>query len=354
MKKLFLLFLFSPCLLLFGQEKDSSFLKRFAISGLVDTYYQFDMDDPKEHFRPDYLYSYKRENEFAINLALLKIAYTDKHIRSNLAFMTGNYAEYNYAAEPILYRFIYEANVGINLSPKLSIDAGILPSHIGAESAIAKDCWNLTRSLVAENSPYFETGVKLNYTPNQKWTASFLVLNGWQNIIEQNSNKAIGTQVQFKPNDKWLFNSSTFIGNEKPDSAKQFRFFHDFYTTYSLSTKLNLSLTFDIGAEQNVNRTGYNIWHVAALLAQYKFNDKWYLGGRIEEYEDRNNVIVSVNSPNGFSTFGYSINADYKPFPHFLWRIEARAFNAKDKVFMLNHHAENHNYTLLSSATVYF
>lgn len=340
---------------LLSQDKDSSFLEKFTISGLVDTYYQLDLDDPREHYRPDYLYSYKRENEFAINLAMLKVNYTDAHIHGNLAFMTGNYAEYNYAAEPTLYRFIYEANVGINLNKKMSIDAGILPSHIGIESAIAKDCWNLTRSLVAENSPYFETGIKFNYTPNQKWTGSFLLLNGWQNIIETNSNKAIGTQIQYKPkNDKWLFNSSTFFGNEKPDSAKQFRIFHDFYATFAATKKLNLSFTFDIGAEQNATRTKYNVWHAAALLAQYSLNKKWKIAGRIEEYHDPKNVIVSVNSPNGFSTFGYSLNGDFKPFPHFLWRIEGRAFNAKNKVFVLNHQAYNHNYTILTSAAVYF
>ncbi len=39
-----------------------------------------------------------------------------------------------------------------------------MPSHIGFESAVGSDCWNLTRSILAENSPYFESGIKLNYT----------------------------------------------------------------------------------------------------------------------------------------------------------------------------------------------
>jgi hypothetical protein len=39
-----------------------------------------------------------------------------------------------------------------------------MPSHIGFESVISADCWTLTRSLLAENSPYYETGMRLEAT----------------------------------------------------------------------------------------------------------------------------------------------------------------------------------------------
>ena len=80
--------------------------------------------------------------------------------------MTGNYARYNLSGEPDWAKYIYEANVGFRLSKKQNIwiDAGIMPSHIGFESAISADCWTLTRNILAENSPYYESGVKLGYT----------------------------------------------------------------------------------------------------------------------------------------------------------------------------------------------
>ena len=83
--------------------------------------------------------------------------------------MLGNYAQYNLSAETNWAQFIYNANIGIKLSKKnnLWLDAGLMPSHIGAESAISDDCWSLTRSLSAENSPYYETGIKLNYTSKE-------------------------------------------------------------------------------------------------------------------------------------------------------------------------------------------
>jgi hypothetical protein len=71
-----------------------------------------------------------------------------------LAFHAGTDSNDHYANEPGLLKNIYEANVGISLNKKnnLWVDAGVMPSHIGFESAISMDNWYLTRSLLAENS----------------------------------------------------------------------------------------------------------------------------------------------------------------------------------------------------------
>lgn len=64
-----------------------------------------------------------------------------------------------------------------------------MPSHLGFESAVGIDCWNLTRSILAENSPYYETGIKLNYTnKKQDLYIAFHLLNGWQKIAITNCN----------------------------------------------------------------------------------------------------------------------------------------------------------------------
>ena len=114
--------------------------------------------------------------------------------------MTGTYANSNLAAEPGVLKNIFEANAGVKISKKkkLWIDAGIFESHIGFESAIGKNCWNLTRSISADNSPYYESGIKLSYTSdNEKWFLSGLILNGWQRIQRVNGNNtpAFGHQL---------------------------------------------------------------------------------------------------------------------------------------------------------------
>jgi len=226
--------------------------------------------------------------------------------------MAGDYVKYNLAAEPDWAKIIYEANIGYAFNDKFSIDAGVFPSHLGFESAISRDNWTLSRSLLAENSPYYETGVKLNYTPNEKWTFSILGLNGWQHMKDNNSSLAGGTQIQFKPNEKWLFNSSTFIGNEKPDSVKQLRFFQNFYTSYAASKKINMAIFFDYGIEEKLNSEGVNNWLGLLWQIQWKASNKFYSAFRYEYYKDKNGVIILPPSVNGFRVSGLSFNADWQ------------------------------------------
>jgi hypothetical protein len=331
---------------LFAQAQDSATL---SVNGYIETYFQYDLNKPVSKERPFFLYNHKRHNEFNINIAFIKVAYAAKKTTANLALMAGTYAQYNLANEPKGLQYIYEANVGYSFSEKWSLDAGILPSHIGMESAVSKDCWNVSRSLLAENSPYYEAGLKLNYKPNPKWSTSLLLLNGWQNIQETNAGKAIGLQVQFKPNGKWLLNSSTFWGNEKPDSVlKQRRFFHNFYATYTALPKLNMALLFDVGTENN------NTWYGAAFLLQYATTKKTRLAFRAEKYQDNAGVIIPVTAAGGFNVKGLSINADILPASNLALRVEARYLQATNNLFIKDGVPRSNSFSFLSSMAVSF
>lgn len=141
-----------------------------TISGYAEVYYQYDFSNPETNKRPGFIYSHNRNNEFNINLGYIKAAYTTERLRANLALAVGTYMNANYAAEPGVLKNSYEANVGFRLSAEhdLWLDAGILPSHIGSESAIGKDNWALTRSMMAENSPYFEMGARLDLYDSER------------------------------------------------------------------------------------------------------------------------------------------------------------------------------------------
>ncbi len=163
----------------------SDSIKPIKLSGYLETYYSYDFMRPVNNEKPDYNYNYKKHNQLNVNLAFVKASYQAKRLRSNLAFMTGNYAMYNLSAEPNWAKPIFEANVGVKLirDKDLWLDAGVMPSHIGFESAVGSDCWNLTRSILAENSPYFESGIKLNYTnKKQDVYVAMHLLNGWQKL----------------------------------------------------------------------------------------------------------------------------------------------------------------------------
>ncbi|MEG1592563.1 porin [Chryseobacterium sp.] len=323
-----------------ASAQNDSINKPLTIGGYAEVYYTADFNNPKNNNRPGFVYSHNRNNEVNVNLAYIKTAYNTENVRANLALAVGTYMNANYAAEQGVMKNVYEANAGLKISKKhnLWIDAGIFPSHLGFESAVGKDNWTLTRSLFADNSPYFETGAKISYTSESgRWFVSGLVLNGWQRIqrVDGNSTPAFGHQLIFKPNENLTINSSSFIGNDKPDSIRQMRYFHNLYAVYQINKKFGLTAGFDIGAEQKAKGSDqYNVWYTPVLIAQYNVTDKLSFTARGEYYQDKKGVIISTGTENGFQTFGYSFNTDYQIFPNLVWRTEIRNLSSKDAIFM--------------------
>lgn len=344
----------------FLYAQDDGKTSPFSASGYVETYYVYDFNKPSNNTRPAFIYSYNRHNEVNLNLGFLKGSYNTDNVRANLAVMAGTYPNANLASEPGVLKNILEANAGVKISStkNLWVDAGIFSSHIGFESAIGKDSWNLTRSILADNTPYYEAGAKISYTTDDgKWFLSGLVLNGWQRIqrVEGNSMPSFGTQVTFKPNDKATLNSSSFIGTDSPDSARLIRYFHNFYGIFQLSDNVGLTVGFDYGLQQKDPRgSSYNQWLSPVIIGRFMLSEKLSMDVRAEYYEDEYGIIIPTGTPNGFKTTGLSTNMDYKISPNALWRIELRNLNSKDAIFAREEKSVSNNTFITTSLSVSF
>lgn len=324
-------------LISFNCFAQSDSLKSFNISAYLESYYSYDFSNPINNEKPDFNYNYKKHNQPNVNLTFVKANYQTKRLRSNLALMTGNYATYNLSAEPNWAKPLLEANVGYKPFEKHDfwIDAGVIPSHIGFESAVGSDCWNLTRSILAENSPYYESGIKFNYTnKKQDLYVAFHVLNGWQKItIPKGDEKpSVGVQVNYKPTNRLTLNYSNFVGNINVDSLKALRIFHNLYAIYDASSKLSFIFGFDIGTQKRVG-TKTAIWYTPVIISKINLTQKNKIAGRLEFYSDQQQAIISTSTPNGYQTLGASINYDYQISPKVLWRTELKRYNSKDPIF---------------------
>jgi hypothetical protein len=326
----------------------------------AEGYFSYDFQNPSDNARPWFLYNFDIHQQPQFNLAFAKVGYSAQRWRGNLALATGTYIYANYAAEPDWAKPLFEANAGYKLSAKHDIwlDAGVMPSHIGFESAVGKDNATLTRSLSAENTPYFETGIKLSYTsPNQQWYFSGLLLNGWQRIKPppDYNTLAFGSQVTFKPNDNFTINSSSFIGSDKPDSARRIRYFHDLYAIMQLSPAWTLTAGLDVGWEQaEKGSSDMNTWLNPTLIVRCQAWEKIAFAARAEYYNDQNGVIIATKTANGFQTFGWSCNADWQLGKHLLWRVEYRQFNSKDAIFPNDNGFVSGNKAITTSFAAWF
>lgn len=345
---LFLLFIY------FGAFAQGDTAKKLNPVFYAELYYSYDFSKPSNGEKPAFIYNHKRHNEVSTNLILIKAAYLTKNYRANAGLMTGNYAQYNLRAEPALAQLVYEANAGIKLIRKHSVwlDAGIMPSHIGFESAIGADCRTLTRSLLAENSPYYETGVKLSYTSkDDQLNIAALYLNGWQRIRRPDGYKkpSFGLQINYKPSDKLLINYSNFLGTDKPDSVHSFRHFHNFFLQYDPVETFGITAGFDIGFEKMPDGKFAN-WYSPVVILQQSVAPKINVALRGEYYHDRQEIMIPTETMNGFRLLGLSFNTDYKINSKMKCRAEAKLYHSKDKIF--SNATSRDNYSLTSAFTV--
>ena len=338
---------------LFAQETPRN---PFTVSGYLETYYVYDFNRPINNTRPGFIYSYNRSNEVNINLGYLKGNYNTERLRANLDIGAGTYMNANLAAEPGVLKNIFEANAGVKLSKSanLWLDAGIMPSHIGLESAVGKDNWTLTRSMMADNTPYYEAGAKLGFTSkNEKWYLAVMYLNGWQRIhrVDGNTTPAFGTQVTYKPSSKVTLNYSTFVGSDKPDSARLMRYYHNVYGIFQVTDQFGITAGFDYGMEQKQKgKSELNNWYTPVLILQFSPDANDRIAVRGEYFNDEKGVIIASGTPNGFKTFGWSLNYDRQLFSNAVWRIELRSLSGKDDYFRKRNNELTGSNTFVSTA----
>lgn len=304
----------------------------------ADLYYAIDGNEPANGRRPDFLFNHTETDELQLNLGLISLSASSDRVRGNLGLMTGSYVDENLAQEPDWAQPFFEANVGLALDQEASLwlDVGILPSHIGFESAISRDNPTLTRSLAAENSPYYLTGARLTWDIDPQWSLATLLVTGWQRTepVEGNSMPSIGTQLVYAPSDTLRVNWSTFIGTDDPDDERRIRYFSNLYAQTALTPRLDLTVGLDLGLQQTRrDASSYDAWVSPVIILRQELARGWAMALRAEYYRDRNQVIVSTPEDRGISTWGASWNVDWQASPNVLIRMEARYLNDRSPIY---------------------
>jgi len=316
--------------------------------GFVDMQYAFDFNSPATGDRA-FTTQPARTNEFNLNLGHLDVNLNADKLRGRLAMQAGTSVQSNYSGEPRkgvisgpeLSRHIQEARVGYKLTDKTWIDAGIFFAHVGAESWISRDNIVLTRSLVADYSPYYLSGLKLSHSVSEALTLQLLVTNGWQNISENNTDKNIGTGIEYS----WSRVSlayNTLIGNEvSPDlngtaRPSEFRHFHNFILRSKNPESLEWAAQFDMGFQKKPSSSNYSQWLGGSLMARYKLTDSQKISLRLEHFNDPDQIVIVTGQPGSFNATGGSLGFDQILEYGLVWRTELRYLAADAEVFPKN------------------
>lgn len=328
---------------------------KVTVGGNVDTYFAYNFNEPKGGNQP-YLVSMSRHNEMNINLAFIDVKYSSSRLRARVVPGFGTYVNANYINETGSLKNLIEANCGIKLfkNKNIWLDVGILGSPYTNESAISKDHLTYTRSLAAENVPYYLAGAKISLPVSTKLNAYFYLINGWQQITDQNNNKSFGSQIEFRPSHYLLFNWNNYLGNESAaiDSVKGVRYFTDIYLIYS-KKKLSMSSCLYYGIQENLD--SMLRWWQANAICRYAFTPLLSGSFRIEYFADMKGALVlPITSVNGFETVGMSLGIDFKLEDNILFRTEARQFVSNKDIFTYKGEPASSSVTLTASLCAWF
>lgn len=315
---------------------------KVTFGAFVDGYYAYDFNHPRTLDRP-FTTQAARHDEFNINLAYLEAVLSGSRLRGRFAVQFGTSVQANYAAEPRIgtlsgpdvSRFIQEAVIGYQIASSLWIDGGVFFSPFGSENWISRDNWTYTRSFIADNSPYYEAGVKATWQATPTISAQLHLINGWQNISETNSDKSVGARIDYTPRPDVDFAYDAYVGNDEPDSLpSQLRVWQEAIVQLRPTPKLQLRGTLDVGLQHRpaaIGRSAY--WNGWAVIGRYQLSRFVATAARLERYSDPEQVIVLTGLPYGLRVSGASGNVDLTPAPRLLWRTELRVLEAVDPVF---------------------
>lgn len=334
---------------------------KLTIGAYIDAYFGYDFSRPETGQIP-YFVSMNRHNEASINLAFLDVRYNSERIRGRFVPGFGTYMNSNYQGESGSLKNLVEANVGYKMfkDKEIWVDFGILGSPYTNESAVSRDHLMYTRSFAPEYVPYYLSGAKISMPISEKFTAYLYLLNGWQQIRDQNRGKSIGTQLEFRPNAKNLFNWNTYLGDErnkeKPDD--RLRLFSDLYWIYKSGGNWDFTSCIYGGFQNNLDER-FNkkvFWWQYNFIARYSFSDKASLSGSLEYFSDPNAIqITSETIQSEIQVFSKGICFNFNPESNLTLRLEARYFKAREAIFKdLAQQPTSDKFWLVSNVTFSF
>jgi hypothetical protein len=310
-----------------------------SFGAFTDSYYAYDFGRPP-NFDRAFTTTAARHNEFNINLAYIEAKVSGPRVRGRLALQAGTSVQSNYAGEPAvgavsgpnLSRFIQEAVAGYQITSSLWVDGGIFFSHIGMESFISRDNLTYTRSLSSDFTPFYQSGAKLTWQATPRLTALFTVMNGWQNISENNQDKAFGARLDYASSANTTFSYYDFVGNEAASGL--LRIFNGVGIHTSPKADITLQWNFDYGTQQKP-LGGHSTWFSSGVIGKVQLSPVLGVSGRVERYQDPDNVIVATTPALGFEATTASIGVDASPLRgnRVLWRNELRGSWAGESVF---------------------
>ena len=290
----------------FAQGAPTTISTTFA--GSADAYYKYDLggvDNSLTSFTNSH-------NSFELGMASIEASHKMGKASVFVDLGFGNRAaQFTYNDEASTF-MIKQLNFTYELSDTFKVIAGSFATHLGYELVDAVDNKNYSMSYAFTYGPFFNTGVKAQYTSG-KFSAMAGVSNptDFKTAIEAGSTQKtfIGQVGYIGDTGSAYFNVTSGSSNPTSDENKtQF----DFVGSKKVSDSFSLGFNGTYAMTKNdFDSTLDGEWFAAVGYANYAFKESLSLAYRIE-YFDGKDATAGLGALAGTSVIGNTLSLNYK------------------------------------------
>lgn len=317
-----------------------------TLSGFVDVYYGQNFNNPASQTNGLRFFD-QGANMFGLNLVELVVDKTPEVTNSRTGYHVAlgfgqamnavngsDHAGLGFDQYLKEAYFSYLAPVGKGLQ----IDVGKFVTPAGAEVIETKDNWNYSRGLLFSYAiPYYHFGMRAKYAFNDKYSLNAMFVNGWNNVIDNNTGKTYGIGFGWNPNKKFGIAQNYMVGPEQNNLNTNLRQLSDTVITYSPTSKLSFIVNGDYGRGDRIAYPETKIlshpvfWTGVAGYVRYAFNSTSAFSTRYEYYDDHDGFTTGTLNPTHISEFTTTVERLLAH--HIITRIEFRHDFSNQPVF---------------------
>jgi hypothetical protein len=360
---------------------DTRWYQSFKLEAFVDGYVNVNYNFPKPQAGTNLYRAPDVNNGFALAWVGLDIEHEADPVGGTVSLRFGP-ASSLFAGADTQYGMQYVRQAYATWKPleKLAFDLGKWDTICCAEVPDSQNNMNYTRGVMywlAE--PLFHTGLRARYQVSDEVTFRLMVVNGWNNTIDNNLAKTLGAQIAVAPS-KQLSGNITYIGGpersdtmavtcpagetysvdayacvkqagapggvpqtvEDKNANRRLRQFVDVLVNYNPTDTLAFALDGDLGSDTaldavtGVERAVY--WYGGMASGRLAFNDVWALAVRGELFRDPQGFMTGALDPASGKPLDVTVRTgtltlEAKPNRYLILRLENRIDSANQPVF---------------------
>jgi putative OmpL-like beta-barrel porin-2 len=309
------------------------FLQSIEIYGLVDGYYGWAFNEVGPALRNFDI----NHNSFSLSyveFAIAKPVTEQSRAGFRADFGAGDTADLVNLFEPggtNYLKYVQQAYVSylVPAGKGLTVDFGKFVTPAGAEVIESKDNYNYSRGLLfALAIPYYHMGARFGYAATDKVSFTGYIVNGWNNVKDNNDAKTLIGSVTVKPTGKFTVIGNYIVGKEQGESADGgTRNLIDVVASYAASDKLSVLGNFDYGHDK-VTGDGVD-WSGVAVGVKYQATPTWAFSPRYELFTDSDGFATGLDQ----TVQEVTLTGEYKAPAGLLARIEFRTDFSDEEFF---------------------